>query len=311
MIYTLTLNPAIDKIQYLEKIERNTTNRVRSQTQTVGGKGTHVSMNLSALGVENGAFGLAYGAAGRYIIDELKKWNVQPWMHYRSDAQSRTNYLLIEDDGSCTIIAEKGVTPTERDMEALLKIMEERLRQNDWLVLSGDASNCSDPYIYNRIMRKVRARGVRVILDSSGATLKNGLEERPYLIKPNQNELVQLTNRPADSIEAVKKAADALYAAYQIPIIAISLGAEGSLVRTQEGGAYRAKPPKVAVKNTAGCGDCFLAGLLEGLGRGRPMEETLAGATAISAAAAESNLSVGYDQARAEELRKDCRVQRL
>ena len=97
---------------------------------------------------------------------------------------------------------------------------------------------------------------------------------------------------------------------YLVHIIAVSLGGDGSIVKTPEG-FYRVHPPRVNVCNTIGCGDCYLAGFVYGLSKGFPMEETLRTATAVSAATAESQLSVGYDPARANAVRSQGTIEKL
>ena len=130
------------------------------------------------------------------------------------------------------------------------------------------------------------------------------------MIKPNLDELSTLTGsqvpeEDASIIEAINS-----LSCYQVPIIAVSLGGDGSIVKTPEG-FYRVHPPRVDVCNTIGCGDCYLAGFVYGLSKGFPMEETLRIATAVSAATAESQLSVGYDPARANALRSQVTIEKL
>lgn len=300
MINTLTLNPAIDKILYLGELVKNTTNRLREVTNTVGGKGTHVSMNLRVLGQSNRAFGLAYGTTGRAIIRDLAACGVEPCFVYREEQESRTNYLLVEDTNECTLIAEKGVTPSDEDTEELIALMKQHIQPGDSLVLSGDASNYPDPYIYNRIIRQLKDKNIRIFFDSSGDTLEKGLEESPFLIKPNLFELSQLCGRPLEGEAEIIDAMESL-ARHQIPVIAVSLGGDGAIVRMPDG-YYKTTPPAVDIKNTIGCGDCFLAGLAYGFDIGLAPVEILRLATAVSSATAASPLSVGFDKALADSL---------
>lgn len=304
MIYTLTLNPAVDKIFYLSQVVSCTTNRIQRQTQAVGGKGTHVSINLGSLGIENKALGFTYGETGEFIRRAMQVGGVTPMFCHHAEGESRTNYLIIEEStGSCTILAEKGTPPTAENMKELKDLMDSVLQTGDWLVLSGDASNCPDPFVYNSFIREYSKKGVRIVLDSSGETLVNALSEKPYLIKPNQDELAQIMGNRISGMEETAACAQSLYEQYGIPYIAVSMGGEGSVFRTPKGVLF-ARPPRAKVRNTAGCGDCFLAGLLCGLSTGLDEERTLRLATAVSAATAESPLSVGYDAQRADSFLK-------
>lgn len=310
MINTLTLNPAVDRILYLDQVKKNTTNRVRSQVDTVGGKGTHVSMNLSLLEVKSRAFGLAYGATGKAIADMMTGWGVQPRFVMRKEHLSRTNYLLVEDTKECTLIAEKGVTPSGEDTEELVARMKAEIQPGDYLVLSGDASNYPDPFIYNRITRELRDKRLRVFLDSSGETLRKGLLDNPFLIKPNLEELSALCGREISSDRDVVEAIRRLDDRYQIQVVAVSLGGDGAIVRMPQG-IFKTFPPDVEVFNTIGCGDCFLAGLLCGFQRELPPVEILRLATAVSSATAASPLSVGFDKELADSLIPLCLVEQI
>ena len=93
MIHTLTLNPAIDRILYLNELEKNVTNRVKKTTDTIGGKGTHVSINLKLLGQDNNAFGICHGENGRQVIQMLSDYGIDVrFNHYMEDnKETRTN----------------------------------------------------------------------------------------------------------------------------------------------------------------------------------------------------------------------------
>ena len=130
------------------------------------------------------------------------------------------------------------------------------------------------------------------------------------MVKPNLDELSTLVGYPVpEEDEAIIKAIDSLDP-YGVEIIAVSLGGNGSIIKAH-GTYYRVISPTVQVINTIGCGDCFLAGFVYGLSNNLDIEETIRIATSISSAAAESNLSVGYDQQRAEELKNQVIIHKL
>lgn len=304
MIHTLTLNPAIDRILYLKQFEKNVTNRTKSTRNTIGGKGTHVSINLKFLGQDNTAFGICHGRTGDLVIQMLKDYGINVhFNHYKNDGrETRTNYLLIEDSTDCTIVSETGVQLVPQELDKLLEDMKNTIFRGDYLILSGDVSNSSDPSIYNRIMQQFQDLNLRFILDASGQSLKKCIQDKPYMVKPNLDELSTLVGYPVpEKDESIIQAINALNP-YDVEIIAVSLGGNGSIIKFQDT-FYRVLSPAVHVCNTIGCGDCFLAGFVYGLSQNLPIEETIRIATAISAAAAESNISVGFDRQRAEELK--------
>lgn len=307
MINTLTLNPAIDKVLYLDKLEKNITCRIQSTAEIIGGKGTHVSINLKLLGVNNRAFGICHGNTGKTIVDALNNYGLDVCFVQKESLKSRTNYLLVENTNDCTVIAEKGVPLTTEDIMDVIARMQENIQYNDYLVLSGDASNCEDVSVYNTILDALIDKDLKVFLDTSGDTLKRCISSSPYLIKPNLDELSTLCGRQITSEAAdVVLAIDSL-AVYQIEVIAVSLGSKGSIIKTADG-IYKAIPPKVAVFNTVGCGDSFLAGLVYGIHNNLSTSDGIKLATAVSSATAESPYSVGFDLKRAQELIKNVDV---
>ncbi len=312
MIHTLTLNPAIDRILYLNHFEKNVTNRIKDSLDTIGGKGTHVSINLKLLGQDNTAFGICHGGNGLRVINMLKDYGIHVhFQHYTEGSrETRTNYLLIEDTTDCTIAAESGVRLEEQELSDLLEKMDKIILPGDYLILSGDASNSPDPSIYNKILHAFRERRLKVFLDTSGKSLKECIQEGPYMIKPNLDELSTLAgyavpNHDDSIIKAIRSLEP-----YKVEVIAVSLGGDGSIVRTGDG-FYRIHPPKVDVHNTIGCGDCFLAGFVYGTANGYSTEDTLRIATAVSAAPAESKISVGYDLSRAMELKSMVTIEKI
>lgn len=312
MIHTLTLNPAIDKILYLPRFEKNVTNRAKKTLDTIGGKGTHVSINLKFLGQDSTAFGICHGASGARVIRMLQDYGINVRFNHYEDGvrETRTNYLLIEDSTDCTIISESGVTLDPHELDELLEVMKATIQPGDYLIFSGDASNSPDPSVYNRILRMFRDRQLRCILDTSGKSLKECIQEHPYMVKPNLDELSTLVGCPVPEEEdAILRAIDSLDP-FGVEIIAVSLGGNGSIIKAF-GSCYRVRSPKVNVVNTIGCGDCFLAGFVYGLSRGLPIEETIRIAASVSSAAAESDISVGYDRERAEELRGQVDIRKL
>lgn len=310
MINTITLNPAIDHIIYLNRYVRNITNRIRETRITMGGKGTHVSLNLRLMGSPSRAFGFGFGQTGRQIIQMLKDGGVEPYFIYGEAGESRTNYLLVEEDTrDATLVADRGPKPSAEQTEAFCQLMRDTVQSGDYLALSGDTSNFPDPFIYNRLIDLLSDRSLRVFLDASGKSLEKCIEKSPYLVKPNRDELAALTGMTLDTDADVVRAIGALDR-YNIAVVAVSLGGDGSIVRAEDR-IYRVRPPKVNVYNTVGCGDCYLGGLMHGLESGMSMEDTLRYATAVSAATAESALSVFFDAERAKELIEQVDIQKL
>ncbi len=312
MIYTVTLNPAVDKILFLDEFQRSRTSRLTRSLESIGGKGTHVSINLKLQGVESIALGIALGENGRKIIQMLEGWGIEVrFLQYDLPGmESRTNYEIVETTGhACTMLTERGPVLPKHITDDLLHQIEGLVTTGDILVLTGDASNVEDTAIYSKLALAGQRLGVKVCLDASGSYLKEGLKSSPYLIKPNLDELSCVAGRElkteADIIAAMRNLDE-----YHIPIIAMTWGGNGAVIKWGPD-FYRVRPIQVEIVNEGGCGDAFLSAILAGMEKNRPIEETLKNAAAIAAATAESELTVGYDPARAKDLIGQTTVKRI
>ncbi len=312
MIFTVTLNPAVDKILFLEHFHKSRTNRLTRTLETIGGKGTHVFLNLKILGVESTALGIGLGENGRKIVSMLgNRAEGVRFLHYDLPGlESRTNYEIVEDTNhTCSMLAERGPLLPRHITDDLLEQIQDLLKPGDMLVLTGDASNVEDTGIYSRLTATANALGARVFLDASGHYLKQGLDSGPFLIKPNFEELSFIAGRDLANETDILAAMQALDQ-FNLPMIAMTWGRHGAIVKDGRD-FYRVNPIKVRVINAGGCGDAFLSAIIAGIEKNRGILENLRMAAAVSAAAAECESTVGFDPLRAGELAKQAEVVRI
>ena len=302
LINTLTINPAIDHIIYLNHFTPNITNRAVGATDVLGGKGTHVSVNLGILNCSNNAYGIDYGKTGLKIESILQAAKVNVRFIHKEGNESRTNYALIENDATCTLVTEPSKKiPEQICMELVSKISKE-LNDGDILVLSGDASNTEVPHLYNIILDQLNEKktDIKIFLDSSSDSLIEGIKRNPFLIKPNEDELSQILGHKINNEQEIISGLLSL-AQKGITCIALTCGENGSYVYYQKN-LYRIFPLSVNAVNTIGCGDAFLSGMAYGFEKHLTFIDTLRWAACVSAATAESNSTVGFELTRANEL---------
>jgi len=218
---------------------------------------------------------------------------------YVGEGDSRTNYILLDGETS-TLICERGPEVPAAVLEAFGEKYDALIGRAQYVVISGDASNFSFREgfsLQDRMLDAAAEKGVHAVLDSAGASLKSGVKKKPYLIKPNAEELAELTGMPTESDEQTVAAIRSLDE-YGIEIIAVSMGSRGSIVKFGDH-YYRVGIAKVAAQNTVGCGDAYLSGLVYALASGYPALPALALAAACGGAAALNPLSVGFDKEKA------------
>lgn len=312
MIYTVTLNPAVDKVLFLDEFSRSRTARIKQVVESIGGKGTHVSINLKLLGSSSIALGITLGQNGNKVAELMRSQGIETrFLHYDLPGfETRTNYEIVEEiNKASTMLTERGPILPSRITEDLLAHVSQLIKKDDLLVLSGDASNVEDVEIYAGICSQASSAGVRIFLDASGNYLAQGIRSKPWLIKPNYEELTSLVGRDLPTENDIAHALEAP-ALSGIQVIAMTWSGNGAVVKNGSL-IYRVYPVKVNPLNEAGCGDAFLAAMIHGIERSLPFEDTLKLATSVAGAAAEFEMTVGFDLKRVEQLIGQARVEKI
>ncbi len=282
MIYTLTLNPAIDKTVVIPSFSANAVNRVQSVRTDVGGKGINVSKCLLSLGCKSTAVAFWGGTSGAQGVRFLKDSGI-PSLTVQVAEETRTNLKIADPElGQNTDINEPGPHISSEELASMVKLLEEHIQPGDLLVLSGSIPRGVEPSIYRELILRHQQRGAKVFLDADGLSLREGITAAPYLVKPNIRELSDYMGRELRSEEDLLSAARQLLRS-GIREIVISMGADGGLL-VNSAGAYRAYGLKVPVRSTVGAGDSMVAALAWGIQRGMCGSSRLALAVAISAA---------------------------
>ena len=145
MILTVTLNPALDRVMFIPKFISGAANRIYRRENCIGGKGAHVSWNLNDLGVQTTATGVAMGPTGQQFLAALSGAGVVCDFYTPKGGDTRTNYIIVEDDGVCSLVCEKGPSLTQDVLDAFLSFFQVRAANADYIVISGDASNYCTP----------------------------------------------------------------------------------------------------------------------------------------------------------------------
>lgn len=281
MIYTVTLNPALDKTVEIAEFYVNQVNRITHLRTDPGGKGINVSKVLQKLGHRSVALALLAGDTGHQLAAMLEELGLTCDLTF-VEGQTRTN-LKIKDpaNGTNTDLNEPGVPVGQEVLDAMLARLVDRLEQGDLVVLSGSVPPVAPADTYKTWITACKQAGARVFLDADGALLAEGIEARPFLLKPNQQELSRLTGC-GQTVEGLKKAAQALLGG-GTELVVVSMGGDGALFVTREA-VIRAQGLKVPVGSTVGAGDSMVAALALALERGLCLEETVRLAMAVSAA---------------------------
>lgn len=264
MIYTLTFNPAIDYVVWIDQLRPGETNRSRAEEIQFGGKGINVSTVLASLGLDTVALGFVAGFTGEALDRAVTDRGVRTDFIRLSGGTTRINVKLKGD--SETEINAQGPVISQADIGKLYEKLE-KIQSGDTLVLAGSVPGTLPRNIYEEILSHMSGRGIRFVVDATGELLTNVLKYHPYLIKPNRAELEEICGRTLDTDEKIAAAAKELQARGAVNVL-VSMGGDGALLADESGKIHRRQAIPGKVINTVGSGDSMVAGFLAGAEQG-------------------------------------------
>lgn len=280
MIYTVTCNPALDYYIRLSRLELGQINRVCGERLCCGGKGVNVSRALARWGVPSVAQGVLAGMSGRLLERELAAEGIAVDFVFLAEGMTRINIKWQGEEQ--TEINGVGPRVEERHRQELL-VRLARLEPGDTLVLAGSVPPGMDEAFYGQVTAAVQKRGVRCVVDAAGGLLRGALQEQPYLIKPNRQELREMTGASCATLEQALSAAAHLQRLGAQNVL-LSLGEMGAVLVLADGRRWAQPAPAGRVTCAVGAGDVMLAGFLAGLSQGEAAALRLAVAAGSAAA---------------------------
>lgn len=282
-ILTITLNPALDLTVRVPHLEPGEVNRSQALLSHAAGKGLNVAQVLADLGHSLTVSGFL-GEDNQQAFNALFARRGFADAFIRVPGETRSNIKLAEDDGRVTDINGPGPHVNDLAQHALLDKLDHIAASHDAVVVAGSLPRGVSAQWLRELVLRLKALGCKVILDTSGEALKEGLRAGPWLVKPNAEELSEALGHPVSSVASQVAAATELQT-LGISHVVISLGADGVNWFSRGTQPLQALPPKVRVASTVGAGDSLLAGMVHGLISGHSPEQTLRSATAIAAMA--------------------------
>ena len=292
MVYTVTLNPALDYVMKVGTLRYDDINRSKEETLYGGGKGINVSYVLTELGVENKALGFVAGFTGEELQRILEKDGIACDFNRLAGGMTRIN-VKVKAETELDINAD-GPAITEEDVSRLIEKLS-ALESGDYIILAGSIPKTLPEDIYERILSTLEGRGVNFVVDATGDLLKRVLRFRPFLVKPNHHELGDffgVTTKTDAEIEEYAKKLQSLGARN----VLVSRAADGALLVDENGEVYKIGNAVGTLVNSVGCGDSMVAGFVAGyLKTGDYAEALHLGAACGNATAFSEGLAVKED----------------
>ncbi len=260
MIYTVTLNPSIDYIVRLKKLVDGVTNRTESEEYYFGGKGINVSCVLAELGLDSTAYGFVAGFTGKAIENGIRNDRIITDFIKLKHGISRINIKIKA--GTETEINGQGPHIEKQELERLLQ-KTDRISSGDTLVLAGSIPKTVPDNTYEMIMERLKFKDVRIVVDATKSLLVKSLKYKPFMIKPNRQELGEIFDAEISSEDDIEFYAKKLQEMGAKNVL-ISLGGDGAMLIDENGKKHKAGVLKEKVLNTVGSGDSMVAGFVAG-----------------------------------------------
>ena len=308
MIATVTLNPAVDKTYTCTGILPGQVNRMDSAKNLAGGKGINVAKVLRQYGYPVRTLGFLGGYSGKLIEDYTVSIGAES-LFTKVAGETRCSVNILSQDGYVTELLEPGPQISREELSRFMRDFEKGISDCRLVALSGSVPESVPGGIYSDLIRWAKVKGKKVLLDTSGVFLKEGVTQAPFMVKPNLKELEFLTDRRLRELDEVMEAA-LLVHGWGIPHVLVSMGEKG-IVYVREGEILRVRTPRVRALNTVGCGDSVVAAFAMGYLQEMDAEALLRYCAGLSAANA-STLENGVIPAElAKRLAEEAQVEYL
>lgn len=292
MVYTVTLNPAVDYLMRLDNLKINKINRSVGETVTFGGKGINVSLILNELSIASIATGFTAGFTGVALEEGIACENIKSDFVRLGSGMTRINVKLRT--GNETDINASGPNVTKDDIDRLMQKLS-TVKSGDIVVLSGSVPPTMPKNIYQDIMVALKDKGVRFVVDAEGQVLIDTLKCKPFLIKPNKEEIEAIFGQSVATKEKALEYALKLKEMGAENVI-VSLGKDGAVLADSLGKQHFMSAKSGTCLNTVGAGDSMVAGFIAGYLETNDFEYALKLGTAAGSATAASDGLAGRDK---------------
>lgn len=290
MILTVTLNPCVDLLLGTHGLMVHDTNRVVSREEDAGGKGTNLSRVAAELGARTTACTFLGGGTGAHVLKILEEQGVTPAV-IKTESDTRVN-VSVQDgsDRPPTTFNMKGGPILDEEWREMILTVADLASKADWVCMGGSLPSGIPTDAWRTLIRSIKSRPVKVLLDADDEPMKLGMEAGPNLIKPNIKEASRLLGREISGMLSAVDAAEELRTQLETSgakeaAVLLSMGSEGAVAATSEG-KWLVPAIPISPRSTIGSGDSMLGGLLAAFQAGHPWEEALKWGSAAGAATA-------------------------
>jgi len=309
MILTVTPNPCVDKTVFIDEMQVGAFIKSRKCTCVPGGKGNNVARAVKSLGRRAKAIVVVGGHSGAHVVDMIEHDDGIECVPIWVASPTRTITTVLEERiHRQTAFFEPGSRVTVKEAAHIEARFLDVIGEARVVAFSGTVPDPSIRALYKKLIPLAKGRGAITILDSHGPEFALGLEEAPYMVKPNVAETEEVAGFSLDTDDA-KWAAIRLFHERGVELVVLSLGKHGALV-SRGNERLHVSPPAIAEVNPVGSGDALVAGFAIGLLEGMALEDMARLAVAAGTANAMSWDIGHFTQAEVNQLLPRVQIRR-
>lgn len=302
-ILTITFNPTVDKSSTVDSIKPEKKLRCTQPVYEPGGGGINVSRGLERLGTPSIAFFTSGGRTGELLEKLLEKENIEILSH-KVSGETRENFTVVDTSNNEQYrFGMPGEDVSEKECNTLHDAILSITPFPEIIVISGSLPEGMHPSYLSRLIRQLKEKNAKIIIDTSGDALTEALKEGVYMVKPNLGELSRLSGKEELDNESADEAARELINEGKAEIVAVSMGPQGAYLVTKDESIH-VPAPSVKKLSTVGAGDSMVAGMASIIAKGGNLTEMARMGVACGSAATMSKGTGLFTKENAEKLYK-------
>jgi 6-phosphofructokinase 2 len=309
-ILTVTLNPALDLATEVDRIIPDMKLRCAPAQLDPGGGGINVSRAVAILGGASRTFVVLGGHNGDHMAKLMTEAGLNLIVH---PARGETRSSLSVYD-STTHEQFRFMLPgpewSELDVAAVTASVSYAAQPGGLAVISGSIPPGVPMSIPVDLGRSMAARGVDVVVDTSGPALRiagTATDKLIHVLRMNHNEANDLAGRKLRDLTDSADFAQGLVAQGVARIVIVARDHEGSVLAT-DGLRLHAPAADVPVKSKVGAGDTFVGAFTMSLAMGEDLATALTRGVAGASAAVMTDATRLCRREDAERLMAECRA---
>ncbi|WP_449399523.1 1-phosphofructokinase family hexose kinase [Chryseobacterium wanjuense] len=270
----------------------------------------NVSRALKRLGILSDTFFTSGGRTGK-LLEELLHSEQLEVLSFYVTGETRENFIVSDlSDKKQYRFGFPGEPITKDEQKEILNNIEVMKQFHDFVVISGSLPAGVDRKFMKQLINICKAKGSKLIVDSSGELLKTAVEEGVFLLKPNIGELASLAGKEKLEESDIHQTARLIVSQGKAEVVVVSLGSQGAILfsTTEE---IQVKAPVVEVKSTVGAGDSMIAGMLSVLIQGGNYQKVLSMGIACGSATTMAEGSGLFIKENVEHLFEEIQKQQI